>query len=180
MNPAFAPVARKYAAAFLSVAHGTFTAEDFALVDARKELLISSRAILFYLNLPIIKEPLIDRVLDLLFEKVETAALLKKVTRLLMKHHRVIILPEVLHQICDLYKKEKGLMQFTITSAHELDADLQQQLLNYLERETGLKVMPEFAPDRSLIAGVRMQSDTLLWEHSIRKQLRNAQQAIVG
>lgn len=180
MNPAYAPVARKYAAAFLSVAHQTFTYDDFMIIDARKELLLSSRAILFYMTLPVIKAPVIEKVMDLLFEGCATAPLLKKITLLLLKHHRIIILPEVLHQIGDLYKKEKGMAQFSITSAHPLDTALQQKLLAYLERETGQKIIPDFGVDRSLIAGVRMQSDTVLWEHSIRKQLRTAYQAITG
>ncbi len=180
MNPAYAPVARKYAAAFLSVAHGTFTYDDFMIIDERKELLLETRAILFYMTLPVIKPHVIDHVMDLLFGGCATAALLKKMTLLLLKHHRIVILPEVLHQIGDLYKKEQRLAQFTITSAQPLGAELQQKLLSYLERETGMKVVPEFGIDRSLIAGVRMQSDTVLWEHSIRKQLRTAYQAITG
>jgi ATP synthase F1 delta subunit len=180
VNPTYAPVARKYAAAFLSVAHETFSYNDFLIIDERKELLLEARAILFYMMLPVIKQPAIDRVVDLLFEGCATAPLLKRVAVLLLKHHRIIILPEVLHQIGDLYKKEKGLAQFSITSAHSLDTALQQKLLNYLEHETGQKIIPEFSIDKSLIAGVRAQSDTALWEHSIRKQLRTTYQMITG
>lgn len=180
MNPTYAPVARKYAAAFLSVAHETFTYNDFQIIDKRKELLLETRAILFYMTLPVIKVDVIEHVMDLLFEGCATAPLLKKITLLLLKHHRIIILPEVLHQIGDLYKKEKGLAQFSILSAHPLDTVLQQKLLSYLERETGHKIIPEFSLDKSLIAGIRAQSDTVLWEHSIRKQLRTTYQMITG
>jgi F-type H+-transporting ATPase subunit delta len=178
MNPNYSIVARKYAAAFLSAAGDAFTEADFFTLQQCNEFIQVNRPVIFYLNLPLIKKPVIGRVLDQLFGSCATLPLLKKLVVLLMQHHRAFLLPEVLHQISDLYKRGKKVTQFTITSSHALDDAAQQVAVQFLERETHMRVLYDYKVDPSLIAGIRLQSDTVLWEHSVKKQLNSARLAL--
>ncbi len=180
MNPTYASIARKYAAAFVNVAGAKFTHADFERVQGIAEFLVEHRALIFYFNLPLIKKQTIDQVLKKLFGGSSTEKLLYRLVALLLEHHRAFLLPEVLHQISDLYKSEKGIAQFAVRSSHQLADDQLETAIAFLKQATNKQIMYSYQVDPQLIAGLRLQSDTLLWEHSVKKQLLGAQQALRG
>jgi F0F1-type ATP synthase delta subunit len=50
----------------------------------------------------------------------------------------------------------------------------------YFEKKSNLRSTVRQHVDPSLIAGVRLQSDYFLWEHSIAKQLRDLKRNVLG
>jgi F-type H+-transporting ATPase subunit delta len=180
MNPEYAPLARKYAAAFLNAAGDSFAEKDFLAIQQLADFLVANRPIVFFLNLALIKKQTVEQVLTKLFASCATTLLLQRLVNLLLQHHRVFLLPEVLHQIADLYKRDKGIVQFVVTTAHEIETSQLQKAVQFLKRSVGDKVMYTYAVDPTLIAGLRMQSDTLLWEHSVKRQLQSAWQVLHG
>lgn len=178
MNPTYAPLARKYAVAFLNVAGNKFEQKDLKALETVTIFFIANRTIALLFNLPGIKKNTINQVLEKLFGEFGTKELLKRLVALLLQHHRAFLLPDVLHQISDVYKQRTGIAQFQVHSSHALDEQQLQAALTFLGRITGKQVLYEYRVDSSLIAGLRLQSDTLLWEHSVKKQLLSAAQAL--
>lgn len=178
MNPTYAPLARKYAVAFLNVAGDKFDQKDLQLLETVTNFFIAHRTIVLLFNLPGAKKNTINQVLEKLFGDFHTKELFKRLVTLLLQHHRAFLLPDVLHQISDVYKQRAGITQFQVRSSHELDERQLQGALAFLRRVTGKQVLYEYRVDAALIAGLRLQSDTLLWEHSVKKQLLSASQAL--
>jgi F0F1-type ATP synthase delta subunit len=49
-----------------------------------------------------------------------------------------------------------------------------------LEKKSDKKIRAVSKVDKRLIAGIRVQSATILWEYSIMKKLRDAQQVVLN
>lgn len=181
MNPDYALVARKYAQAFMAVAGDTFNEHEFRCSRELKRFLRKNRALLFHFGVPLVTKDIVEQALDLLYRDFKTcAALFKQLTRLLIKHHRIVILPDVLHHLGDLYKEQSNSMFFYVISSHDLDQHQIRACEEYVAGATGKKIVSEYFVDKELIAGIRLQSDTFLWEHSVRKQLQAVQQSLIA
>ncbi len=59
-----------------------------------------------------------------------------------------------------------------MSSRSPLDEKSMHGIKIFLQNKTGATVLARFCTDSNLIAGIRMQSDELQWEHSIAKQLK--------
>ena len=91
----------------------------------------------------------------------------------LIKHNRSFYIPDVLLYVAQLYKKREGLLDFLIQSAHELTEQNKQVCKRFLATMTGKTIMCRSVVDKTLIAGLRLQSDEYRWEYSVRKQLES-------
>lgn len=100
---------------------------------------------------------------------------LLKLIDLLYAQKRLALLPAVLKFISVLYKEQQGFEECTISSSKPLDSMRLGVIKGFLEMLTGKKIISTHKVDPSLIAGIRAQSDTMLWEYSIRKQLNELQ-----
>src|SRR5579885_1269898 len=103
MNPDNSILARKYAIAFMDVVGSRFTDEEFMRVEKLKIFLRSNKTILFFLNLPLIKHADVTKVLNILFKNFVTEDVCKRLTLLLVKQRRALLLPDILHHIEDVY-----------------------------------------------------------------------------
>jgi len=61
-------------------------------------------------------------------------------------------------------------MIFNITSSHHLDISDLEIIEKFLAFKTGKKIISHHNLNKKLIAGIRLESNTLLWEYSIYKQ----------
>lgn len=97
---------------------------------------------------------------------------LEKLVTLLAQQNRLGLLVPVLQTIIALYQHEHHRTDVVLTSAHQLTDAEQRKLQQFFEQKTGQHSTIVAKLDPRLIAGVRLQSDTFLWEHSVAKQLR--------
>ncbi len=98
-------------------------------------------------------------------------------TRTLIEHKRIWLAAAVFRRLFALYKERTGLHQFVVRSSHELTDELRIEVERFLARAAGQGSIYTYTVDNRLIAGIRMQSDTLLWENSVRKQLNTVRRA---
>jgi F0F1-type ATP synthase delta subunit len=78
-----------------------------------------------------------------------------------------------------LYLERQHIVSFTITSSHLLPESAVLSIQRFLARNTGKTIIYTCIVDPTLIAGVRLVNTTLFWEHSVAKQLRDAQNILV-
>ena len=69
-------------------------------------------------------------------------------------------------------------MEFSVLSAHDLDKKELTTIQHFLEEKTKKTIIYNHKINKDLIAGIRLLSNTLLWEHSIAQQLRDAEQLL--
>lgn len=162
---------RKYAQAFLAVAGDDLTIELVRSLPAIAEALKAVKPAI-QLLLATTKEREQAAVFEQIFAHVHLPASFNRLIFLLSEDKRLTLLPNVIQKIADLYRERAGIMVWSIKSSHELTQKMRTALQEFLARATGCVIMGEYALDADLIAGIRMRSDTLLWEYSIDKQLR--------
>jgi len=163
-------IARKYAKAFLNLFIDEISLDDFQSIKNLERFFQDHKTSLYFLSIPNIKtEKKISLLMELL-EKFKLLELLEPLIMLLAEQKRLFLINETLHQIRMLYKERKNIMMFNITSSHDVDASDLDIIEKFLAFKTGKAIMSNYKTDKCLIAGIRMQSNTLLWEYSIHKQ----------
>ncbi len=179
MIPEYAVLAKKYATAFMDVAQNTFDENDLQRIDALQKFLHDNRNILCYFNFSLIEHDVIQAVLDKLFKGLKTEELFKKLMQLLLKRRRALLMPEVLYYIASLYREKNNNVVFKVESSHELSEEDKKVLQQFLVEHTKKNISSDYKVDSTLIAGIRAQSETLLWEHSVKKQLRMMRRSLI-
>jgi len=164
-------VARNYAIAFLNTFEDDMTPQDFLRIRAIRDFWLDNKKMFTFLNVPGFDLMKKKELLNALLKEFDAPAFLQELIVLLVRHGRASYIPDVLEQVCDLYKERNNILFFTITSTYELSEDELKTIEQFLAHKTGKKILFNWSIDTSLIAGIRCQSDTLVWEHSISKQL---------
>lgn len=180
MIPGQQLLAKKYAKAFYNVFASSVSDQEFIIMCQAAVFFENNRHLLFFLTLHTI--PASEKIAALvgLFEKFDLQGpAYQKLITLLVQDRRAFLIKDVLDQLCLLYQEHKNISIFDITSSHELSDDDLAVIQEYLAKVTQRVIMYAYAIDKSLIAGIRAQSDTLLWEYSIRKNLKQIRLPIV-
>ena len=172
-------LARRYAQAFLNVYGHELVPEVRERLQHLHRFLSAHSSILFFLTIPTIDDEVKKQGLAFLCEKFELPHCVKKSMFLLLASKRALLLEQMLGFIDVLYNKEHAISSFVIRSAHPLSSSHKEVLVGFLKAQTGHDIVHNYVLDKSLIAGIRMCSDTHLWEHSIARQLREIQLLLV-
>jgi F-type H+-transporting ATPase subunit delta len=172
MIPETMKIAKKYAQAFWDLAYASYDEHDFKKTLLLHEFLKSHRDVLFFFSVPLVPGEVIDKGCDYLFKDFATASLLHRLMRLLIEHKRSFLLPGVLLYIAEQYKHDCGMISFSIISSHAIDKEAEQKIVRFIKRHVNKHIIYALSIDPELIAGLRLQSNSLLWEYSLRKQLR--------
>jgi F-type H+-transporting ATPase subunit delta len=172
-------LAAKYATAFLNVFNDKLSSEDFAKIYAASDFFGRHHNLLFFLTWPSISQDVKIKALYQAFHFFKLDGPYTKLIDMLAHDKRADLIDLVLSEICTQYKKRHGILNFVISSSHQLNEQEIQVLQNFLARSTRRDIIYDYSIDKNLIAGVRMQSDTLLWEHSIRKHLDQIRVAVI-
>lgn len=96
--------------------------------------------------------------------------------RLLFKQDRLLFMPDVMRHFFELYKKEHQLLFCTLKTSHELTPDQKDVLITFIGQISAKEIVFSVKIDRSLIAGVRIEGDEMVWESSVARQLRVIEQ----
>lgn len=165
-------LARKYAQAFLNLYIDQITPQGYSNLLNLRAYLHNHRDALIYFSFPHIALEQKLALFDELGEKIKPTEPVKKLFETLIRHNRVMLAPDILIKICDLYRERKNILLFTIESSHELDAETIATIELFLMHNTGKKIESKSHVNHTLIAGLRLQSNTLSWEYSVRKQMQ--------
>jgi len=168
-------LARKYALAFAHSFSTEFTLDDIQKLARAHEFFAGNSRFTFLLNLAALtpeqkknalKEILIDQFQ---LPRQPFYALID----LLIAHRRGVLITPILKYLHEMIMEEQGIVSFTVESAYPLSDEQQREVKNFLAHETGKTIIDTYIVNKDLIAGLRVQSAGYLWEHSIKKYLRN-------
>lgn len=168
-------IARKYAQAYMQVYGQDFTEAMLDKLVALKKFCSVQPTVLFFLMATAIDDGIKIQGISSLVEKFSLGDSFKKLMLLLFMSRRIDFLPLVLDNLFFLYNEKRKIVTFAVTSSHALTNNELQELQQFLIKKIGGVVFFRHTIDRQLIAGIRMLSDTHIWEYSIAKQLRAVQ-----
>lgn len=166
-------IAKKYAQACINSFLDILSLEDFYNIVAAERYLRKRSRIFFFLRLSAIDDVIKLQGLEHISQQFKLGKPINKVIMLLLAHKRTFLFADVLYFIAELYKERRQIISFTFIGAHQLSVTDQECFKRFLIKQTGYDIIYKSTVDKELIAGIRLLSNTLLWEHSVRKQLHN-------
>ncbi len=170
---------KKYAQAYYNVYAESVEPSSIQLLQNASHFLSHSKEILFLLGYGVLDSQEVKRCIQLFIQKFQLPQTIEKICMLLLTHNRIFLLGFVLHDICCIYKKEHNEIDVTLFTAQELLPEQLVELTDFFTLYSKGKVSMNVVQDSSLIAGVRMQSETWLWEDSVAKKLRALKQNVL-
>jgi len=168
-------IARKYAKAFLNIYIDDISFDQYKAITKLETFFKNHRKVVFFLSIPNITTEEKEKNLYELLSNFKLA-ILKPLIRLLINQKRIFLIDDVLTQIIILYKEAKNIMMFNIMTPHQLEESDILIIRRFLADKTEKIITWKYLKDKKLIAGLRLQSNTLLWEYSIYKQCERLRQ----
>lgn len=165
-------LARTYAQAFEDLFTAQLSEEVIQRLKNAAKALEQQRSLPFYLSLTIISDAQKEKALRDFFDAFGCAALMEPLLVLLVKSKRLFLISEIVRQIVEVFMDRRGIVEAHLKTAQALTVEEQQFLEQYLCLRTSKKVRLTQEIDSALIAGVRVESATWLWEYSVAQQLR--------
>lgn len=172
MNIALEKLAKKYAQAFINMYGALFDVELIEKIDMLARYLAVHRQALFYVQISVLDKGRTKNKLDEVLHQCGVEPLLRPLINLLIDHKRMFLLARIMKWISILALENKNIMKFTIESAPALNEDELARVQAFLTKETGKRIIYKTLVNKDLIAGLKVYSETMGFERSIRKQLR--------
>lgn len=171
---------RKYATAFVNVFGAGITQADISNIQQCAQKLDSVPNLSFFLQLTSLSEELKKEALKkIIITQCGLPSYYSSLIDLLIAHKRSFLITPIMFKIHKLAMRKQGFALFNISSSSELSQDQKTTILHFLEQKTGLHILADYTTDTKLIAGVRMQSSTFLWEQSVRKYLAEVELSLI-
>ena len=165
-------IERKYARAFMNLFGNTLTMPVLEKFDDIIQFINNNKKHFFYLKVSAVDNNTKRAFFINLFKQHGAYSNgIDKLIDLLIHDKRLILIAGILHEICNIYMENNGIAEWHVASAHELPQAEKDIIMQFLSRKTHAHIVPTYLIDSTLIAGLRLQSDIYLWEHSVKSQL---------
>lgn len=172
-------VAQRYAKAFFRAFESVFDAEKIDRTHKLANYLLKNKEIFVLLNLPSIsledKKGALERICD----RFDVPAVVKNLIDPLFKRHCIELFDHILCLFVVLFKRKHQIKSYVIYLSGSPTEQDKQEILKALDHVFGGSIVAEFVVDSTLISGMRIQGDSVLWESSVRKNLRALETALL-
>lgn len=172
---------RKYAQAFVNIFADQINVADVEKINNAAVRLKGLPNLSFFLQLPYIDDTLKKNALEeLLITQSGLPESFSKLVELLLTQKRSFLLYPILVKIHELIMEQKNIALFEVTTANELSGKQVETVEKFLAVKSGHIIMCTYLVDKKLIAGLKAQSNTLLWQHSISNYLNTISRSLIG
>lgn len=163
-------LAEKYAQAVFPLLKDSLDSAEFERLIALADQLDAQRSIILFSQV-IRQEPGGGSVLEQFFQHAGYQDHFSSLISLLILQRRMILLPQILRILYRRYLDDRGIIPFVFESPVTLTEAEQSKLVLFLQKKTGKEIRYTLKKNPALIAGIKLYSDTLGYEHSIRQKL---------
>lgn len=171
MTEVYETLARKYAQAFLNCFVTQIDQDGFDSLCELESFFRMNKKVIYFLSLASIDMQTKEKFMHKFFKQFGVEQWCDQLVHTLLINKRGQLLYLVLKQIIILYRVYHNIALFHIVSSHALSEEDIAIVQQFLAQVSSCDIIYEYTVDKRLIAGIRLQSDTLLWEYSIDKQL---------
>jgi F-type H+-transporting ATPase subunit delta len=174
-------VARRYAVALADVVSSRGEAQEVREeLAAWDELMRSNAQLLEVFRHPTIPYGRKRGVLEELITRTRPRPTTANFLKVLLQNHRLAELSEVAAQFEQELDRRSNVVTAQVTTARPLSPDAQEALRTRLVQLTGSTVRLQFEVDDELIGGVVTRIGSTLYDGSVRGQLQQMKQRMVG
>lgn len=171
-------IARNYAQAFLNVFFEQLSADYITRLERVEKFLKNNRFFFIYLKIPSLSLERKKEILDKFVNFFGLNAPIKKLIFMLLEQGRIDFLDDIIEKIIQLYRFKKNIQFFKVSTSNSLTDQEKERVIKFVKSLASGEVVSKFIVDPKLITGIRIQSDSLLWERSVSKQLRDVKRSI--
>ena len=174
-------VARRYAVALADVVSTTGEAQEVRKeLAAWDEMVSSNPQLLDLFRHPTISYEQKRGVLEELVRRTRPRPTTGNFLKVLLQNHRLAELREINTQFAQELDRRAGVVRAQVTTARPLPPEAQEALRARLGQMTGSDVRLQFEVDDELIGGVVTRIGSTLYDGSVRGQLQQMKQRMVG
>lgn len=166
-----------YAKAYLNVFGSDISDAGIDAIEKAAHFLKEHRRALFLLKVPIIPPAVKRRGIKELSARFDLPPSIEKLFDMLLKRGCACFLADVFLAIVHEYNKRMHRETVVISSSHELSEAQKKKIMAFADRKFLGNKTYAFRLDARLIAGIKIMSDTMMWESSIDNYLRECTQA---
>lgn len=98
--------------------------------------------------------------------------------KLLVDNGRFSSINLIIDEYCHIYDANNGIMQVTAITATKLDADLEEKLVQKLNKVTGKKITLTNVLDKSVLGGIKLRYDNTEIDGTVKTKLDELKQII--
>jgi F-type H+-transporting ATPase subunit delta len=120
------------------------------------------------------------KVLDAMAARMEMSPQVRNFIAVILDHHRLAELDEMLAKYAELVDENSGAAEATITTAHVLNAEDRASLEAQVAKLAGARVRASYVEDATLLGGAVVQIGSTVYDGSVRAQLQQLKQRMVG
>jgi F-type H+-transporting ATPase subunit delta len=174
-------VARRYATALADVVSKT---GDVATVRNElktwEEMIAGNPDLRSALGNPAIQHLDKEAVLNSLIAKTNPSRTTANFLRILLKNDRLVDLKEINVKFDSVLEERSGTVAARVTSARDLSEEEKAALRANIERLTGRQVNLSYEINEAIIGGVVTRVGSTVYDSSIKTQLENLRQELIG
>ena len=170
--------AMRYAQAFFSIYKESISIQDYRHLRVAVHALKMDKRLTNSMRMPFMYAHASDSLAHKIVALLHLPDYFALLCTMLIRHKQLGILDTVLQKIITLIEQHNRILYCVLSSSHQLSNDDVATFIDYFARITDKKIVYDTVIDPTLIAGVRIQSDTTVWESSVRKQLQQLELAV--
>ena len=171
MNNSERTIARRYARAFLNTFSQVIKDGDIQKFESVAHFLEKNKGLSLFLKIGIVSYDTKLKAIKKALEKFGLSHPWDHLVEVLIKNKHIFLFSLISFYVKRFYFDLIGIVQWEVASSSKLEQGQIDQIEKLLAKKTGKKALCKYSVDHSLIAGIRMKSDELLWEYSVEKKL---------
>jgi len=174
-------IARRYASALADVAIALGDEREIQEeLNSWESMIASSNELRQVVDSPTITLDEKRRILNRLIERVKPRPSTANFIQVLLQNHRLGQLAAINRRFAQVLDERSGIVAATVTTARPVDGISQDTLRENLAALTGKKVRLSFATDEELIGGLVTRIGSTIYDGSVRNQLQQAKERLMG
>ncbi|MCB9493305.1 MAG: ATP synthase F1 subunit delta [Epsilonproteobacteria bacterium] len=173
-------IARKYALAFFVHYSDQVDSITIEKLQAILKYIKIRKDIFAYINLSTVPEEEKNNIRKTVIDTLGLGYGFKQLMKILYRHKRIHLLSDVIKHIVYLYHKQNDIVIFNVLTSHPITDGERAAIEQFIERNVpGKHASINFSVNKNLISGIRIKSDSLFWENSIAKQLKDLERSLL-
>ncbi len=164
-------LAERYAQAFLNMFGKKLTAADLPAIYKAREYFKDHKSSCFLLRFSLLSDGQKYELVKEVRKELGLSEFFDQLFNLIIDHKRTLLLEDLFDVLVQKYEKLLNRAVFQVRSAGELSFTQKKEVEFFLEHSLKKTIVCSYKEDAYLLGGIRIQSNQLLWEDSIRGRL---------
>lgn len=174
-------VIKRYSLAFVESVAENSLGEEIKALESFIEKLSSYPKLMRLMFNKYINHSIKAELITKLSEELKLSLNLNSVLRIMIEQNRFHLISELCESIKSIYDAKQGIINVELTIANDnLKIDLQNKIEHVLQAKFKKDIRFAIKKDKSLIAGLKLQTEGLLYDATVKRTLNKLKGVVLG